>query len=261
MCFAFLLTQNSHAESEYYNKAQKFFYDSNKAVSNYFKTGKGLESVERIPSQRRDKSQRDYQRNSVKYLDNNYQPLAQSELPNSGTRAQGASQYNIPSQSQQGQNQGSYLRPKAFYLSLISRSVNDQISDNPDYSLSLGISVPVYSTFNFLSSEFQISGDIKNTGDWGQAQLLQKEALHIITFADIQVDVVAGMGLGYAYGDRVGPESRYYAPWLVGVQWGKIYRSSNAFYRFELGWTGNFFFSESNYNQGLLANLSLGYKL
>ncbi len=230
LCFAFLLTGNVHAETKAYNKAQKFFFESKKATLNYLKTGKGLQPL----NQGRNTASR-----------RPYNSAAKNNL-----------QYNVPQK-----NELRFLPTKALYFSILSNTINDQVQDNPEYGLSVAISIPVYSPNSFFSSEFQFSGDIKNAGDWGQVQVLQKEALSIYRNAAAQVEFFIGMGFGYGHGSRFESDQRFYAPWATGIQWSKTNLNDKVFYRFEFGWTGDFFFLNNNYNQGLLANVSLGYKL
>jgi hypothetical protein len=232
LCFAFLLTQKGHAESEGFKKAQSFFLQSQKATHSYLRSGKGLEGVE-----------------------NKTEVASRSTQTYVNPNATAKSYENVNDQGK------STFSTKALYFSLLSRTINDKNNENPNYSLSIAISVPVYSAFRYLSSEFQFSGDIQNAGDWGQVQFLQKESFHVVRLNETQIDLFVGMGFGYGHGSLISSNQRYFAPWATGIQWGKSHHASRAFYRFELGWTGDFYFLENNYNQGLLANVSLGYKL
>ena len=237
LCFAFLLTQKGHAESSSYHKAQNFFYESNKATQNYFKTGKGLEGFKANTEISRNPSE-NYSNNTV-----------------ASQTASGSSEY-----SNEDQNNVRLSR-KALFFSLMSQTVSGGGAENPNYSLSIAISVPVYSSLHFLNSEFQFSGDIKNAGDWGQIQFLQKEAIPLFIINQNLVEIFAGLGFGVGHGSKIASEQKVFAPWATGLQWGKVNKMDTAFYRFELGWTGDFYFLENNYTQGLLVNLSLGYKL
>lgn len=151
---------------------------------------------------------------------------------------------------------------KALYFSLMSQTINGASSDAPTYGLSAAISVPVYSSsLMFLNTEFQFSGDVKNASEWGQVQFIQKESFSIWRNQQTLIEFFFGMGFGYGHGSEIVSNQRFYAPWATGLQWGKSNRIDPAFYRFEVGWTGDFYFLNNNYNQGLLVNVSLGYKL
>lgn len=230
LCFAFLLTRNVHAETDAFKKAQRFFFESKEATLNYLKTGKGLNLKDQG---RQTASKKTY--NALAKNDSNFKNTQKLET--------------------------NYTPTKAFYFSVLSNTVNDQNQDNPDYGLSVAISVPVYTPHSYFNSEFQFSGDIKNAGDWGQVQVLQKEALSFFRNSETHLEFFVGMGFGYGHGERFQANQRFYAPWATGIQLSKINREARVFYRFELGWTGDFFFLDNNYNQGLLANVSLGYKL
>lgn len=237
LCFAFLLTQKGHAESKSFEKAQNFFYESNKATQNYFKTGKGLEDLKINPqTQFRNPSE----------IDSNTVASSQSVQ---------TLQHAKPEE-----NTARFSR-KALFFSLSSQTVSGGGADSPNYGLSVAISIPVYSSLHFLNSEFQFSGDIKNAGDWGQIQFLQKEAFPLFIINQNLVEVFAGLGFGYGHGSKISSQQKVYAPWATGLQWGKVNKMDTAFYRFEIGWTGDYYFLENNYSQGLLVNLSLGYKL
>lgn len=271
------MTRQSHAESQFFQKAQEFFSQSQKAVKNYLISGKGLED-QTVDSKKPSEDHRSQKNNKNKKLKTQLDPLIGSQVieadPGINTYS---SKYNKPfdpsnnnsynqalsNSYKQNSNTESlkYTKVNALYFSLISQSISDDIDSNPNYGLSLAISIPVISSFNFLSSEFQISGDIKNAGDWGQVQFLQKEALSLFRVSDSKIDLFMGLGFGFGHGSLIASKDRYYAPWAVGLQWGKIYQKDKIFYRFELGWAGDFYFADAKYNQGLLANLSLGYKL
>lgn len=236
LCFAFLLTQKGHAESSSFEKAQNFFYESKKATQNYFKTGKGLEGFQPNTEIIRNPSE-NYSNNTVSKKTANSVHYQNSD------------------------DQTARFSRKAFFFSLMSQTVSGGGAENPNYSLSVAISIPVYSSLHFLNSEYQISGDIKNAGDWGQVQLLQKEAVPLFIINQNLVEIFAGLGFGFGHGSKIESNQKIFAPWAAGLQWGKVNKMDTAFYRFELGWTGDFYFLENNYTQGLLVNLSLGYKL
>lgn len=230
LCFAFILTPESRAESVFYKKAQDFFSQSQTAVKKYLISGKGLDE----PKENQD--------------------LSSAQITNSESSSVQFENSNFSTPQPN-------VNLKALYFSLISQSIRDSNDDNPTFGLSLAVSIPVYSSFSALSSEFQISGDIKNAGDWGQVQFLQKESFSLFRFQDLKIELFFGLGIGYGHGSKIVSEDRYFAPWATGLQWGKLYSSNKVFYRFEIGWAGDFYFADSKYNQGLLANLSLGYKL
>ncbi len=260
MCSAFLLTPVGHAETTFFDKAQTFFSQSQKAVKNYLISGKGLDDKDSPPNSLKKslKSKSAKVTNKLKRKD--------LDIVAGQTSYEDQSDENIISRSTSSNTKMNdqnlkYAPPKALYFSILSKSISDNNDLNPNYGLSLAISIPVYSSFSILSSEFQISGDIKNAGDWGQVQFLQKEAFQLVRLADTRVELFMGLGFGLGHGSKIVSEDRYFAPWSTGIQWGKIYRNDKVFYRFELGWTGDFYFADAKYSQGLLANMSLGYKL
>jgi hypothetical protein len=279
LCFAFLLTQKTRAESSFFQKAQEFFSQSQKAVKSYLISGKGAEEIdpniiepdpkaEDKPTEVEERLIRDksslenHKPFDPSRSDSDQAPPTQQNEDqkeeikpeeNSSVRASlGASRFKIGS---------SKSKPKAIYLSLMTQSVNDQIPETPEYAVSLAVTIPVYSSYSLLSSEFQFAGDIKNAREWGQIQFLQKESVGLFRFAETQFDLFAGVGFGFSHGSEVLAQRKVFAPWALGLQWGKIYKPNQVFFRFELGWAGDFYFSDSNYSQGLLANISLGYKL
>lgn len=235
LCFAFLLTLKSHAESEAFGKAQNFFLESEKATKNYLRSGQGLEDL---------KPQKQF---------------AQRNLSEDKSVFTNATTYRNPEAENKPSN--AIKIKKAVYFSLLSQTINDASQNTPKYGLSLAVAIPVYSNLSYLNSEFQFSGDIKNAGDWGQIQFLQKEAFSIYRFNETIVELFFGMGFGYGHGSEIVSNQRFYAPWAAGLQWGKSNKIDPAFYRFELGWAGDFYFLNNNYSQGLLVNVSLGYKL
>lgn len=231
LCFAFLLTLKSHAEGDAFNKAQQFFSESQKATKNYLKSGKGLEDF----------------KNQPQYAERN--PT-----------------YKIPDQTFSSNNQYSVqpnkaTKTKAVFFSLMSQTINDNNFDSPNYGVSVAVSIPVYSSLSYLNSEFQFSGDVRNASEWGQVQFLQKEAFSVYRNRLTLVEFFMGMGFGFGHGSQIISSQRFYAPWAAGFQWGRNNTQDPAFYRFELGWGGDFYFLDNNYSQGLLVNVSLGYKL
>ncbi len=282
------MTRQGHAESQFFEKAQNFFSQSQKAVKNYLISGKGLD--DEAYNQKKSDQKKQVQKKSNKNSNYKLDPLIGSQVIEADPGTHSTPKYNQPfdpsnkksfnqsfvnpsddqalnPSSMSTYNQSSdedkvkYAKVNALYFSLISQSVSDDNDSNPAYGLSLAISIPVISTFSLLSSEFQFSGDIKNAGDWGQVQFLQKEAMSIFRISDTKVDLFMGLGFGFGHGSLIASKDRYFAPWAVGLQWGKIYQKDKIFYRFELGWAGDFYFADAKYSQGLLANLSLGYKL
>lgn len=270
LCFAFLLTQKTQAESSFFQKAQEFFSQSQKAVKGYLISGKGADEIEPAiiePDPQVEETTEEGNTRPIRdksSLENLQKPFDPSQEILDPT-PQKQEDIQINDSSSLGSNKFKLgragARTKAVYLSLMTQSVNDQIPETPDYSLSLAVTIPVYSSFSFLSSEFQFAGDIKNAGDWGQIQFLQKESFGLFRFAETQFDLFGGVGFGFSHGSEVQAQRKVFAPWALGLQWGKIYKPNQVFFRFELGWAGDFYFSDSNYSQGLLANISLGYKL
>lgn len=223
----FLLTSKTEAKDLYYQKAQKFFAERNKAES------------------------------ETKY---NTPNRSISQTHNYNLSNQHASN---PMQAKQyvGQ-QGQFFKKDAIYLSLMNEKYGSTSDGGPEFRTSFGISLPIlHAKGGKTQGEFMLYADIRNSSEWGRVKFLHRESLNLLRLNDTLIEGFLGAGLGYGFGNLIQSSEKLFAPWALGVYFNQIYKSHPVFFRFELGFTGEIIFSSQSHNTGFFGNISLGYKI
>lgn len=228
MTAVFMLTSIAEANDPHFQKAQKFFYESQQQQ----KSG--------VPSQA---------------------PVIKGHASRN-LQSQGGLQ---PAQQQVQQQFGApaYAKKTAVYLSFINEKYNDGASAaSPSLRTSLGLTIPILNAKGGKTrGEFSIISDIRNASEWGRVRFYHKESVSLIRWNDTQLELFAGAGLGYGYGDLVERKDRVFAPWMAGFFFNQIHKQQPVFYRFEFGFSGDIAFSGHAHSAGFFGNISLGYKL
>ncbi|MCO5113258.1 MAG: hypothetical protein M9899_03685 [Bdellovibrionaceae bacterium] len=233
MTSVFLLTSVAAANDPHFAEAQKFFYESKQLQQ------KGVKAA---PP-------------ATKY---NIPPSAQARY---ATPTREVAQHEAAPSQITATVAPQPPRRTAIYLSFINEKYGGT-DGSPSLRTSLGLAIPIVNASGGRTKgEFVLLSDIRGASDWGRVRFYHRESINIIRWNFTQLEAFVGAGLGYGYGDMVGPSQKLFAPWMAGVFFNQIHKEQPVFYRFEIGLTGDLSFGQNAHSSGFFGNISLGYKL